>query len=174
MKTSRKIGLVLAVHPTSRGFGWVVFESPILPVDWGLSRRKSKRSARSLARLEQIIDRYKPTVLVFEQFDEYPARRGRRVRELYRQMIALANGRGIDTPIYSRDTIRGCFESAGAITRYDIAVSIADRIEVFRRRLPRERRRWDSEDTRQSLFDAAALALTYFAVNSAKPVRPAS
>jgi hypothetical protein len=83
-------------------------------------------------------------------------------------MIALASSRGIYTPIYSRETIRECFERSGARTRHDIALSIAEQIEVFRRRLPRERKRWDSEDVRQSLFDAAALALTYFAVNALK------
>ena len=89
-------------------------------------------------------------------------------------MIALASDRGIYTPIYSRETIRECFEKSGAVTRRDIALSIAEQIEVFRRRLPRERKRWDSEDVRQSLFDAVALALTYFAVNDRKEGRSCS
>jgi hypothetical protein len=166
MKLRQKHGLVLAVHPTSRGFGWVLFENPIAPVDWGLASIKAKRSVRSLARFEQLLSRYEPKVVVFEQFDEHPARRTNRIQELCRQMIALAGGRGIYTPIYSREIIRECFEKSGATTRHDIAVSIAEQIEVFRHRLPRERRRWDSEDVRQSLFDAVALALTYFALKS--------
>jgi hypothetical protein len=126
---------------------------------------KAKRSERSLARFERLLDRYEPRVVVFEQFNDRPARRANRIRELCRRMIALAGSRGIYTPIYSREDIRACFESSGARTRRDIALSIAEQIEVFRGRLPRERRRWDSEDVRQSLFDAVALVLTYFAVN---------
>lgn len=103
--------------------------------------------------------------MAFEQFDDHPSRRARRIQELCREMIALAGGRGIHTPIYSREVIRECFERSGARTRRDIAVSIADQIAIFRQRLPRKRRRWDSEDVRQSLFDAVALALTYFAVS---------
>ncbi len=171
MNVRHKRGLVLAIHPTSRGFGWVLFESPLTPVDWGLASVKAKRSVRSLARFVRLLDRYEPRVVVFEQFNDHPARRANRIQELCRQMIKLAGRRGIYTPIYSRETIRECFESSGARTRREIALSIAKQIGVFRQRLPRERKRWDSEDVRQSLFDAVALALTYFAVNSRKIVR---
>jgi len=174
MNVRHKQGLVLAIHPTSRGFGWVLFESALVPVDWGLASVKAKRSIRSLARFERLLDRYQPQVVVFEEFDEHPARRANRIQELCRRMIALASGRGLYTPIYSRETIRECFESGGARTRHDIALSIAEQIEVFRSRLPRERKRWDGEDVRQSLFDAVALALTYFAVDGRKAVPPRS
>lgn len=165
MKARHKQGLVLAIHPTSRGFGWVLFENALTPVDWGLATVKTKRSARCIARFEQILDRYAPKVAVFEEFDEHPARRAKRIQGLCRRMIVLANERGLYTPIYSRETIRETFERSGARTRRDIALSVAEQIEVFRRRLPPKRKReGESEDVRQSLFDAVALALTYFAV----------
>jgi len=166
---SHKQGLVLAIHPTSRGFGWALFENPLVPVDWGLASVKKRRSAHSLARFERLLDLYKPQVVVFEQFDEHPARRTNRIQALCRRMIALASSRGMDTPVYSRDTIRESFEATGAKTRRAIALSIAEQIKVIRDRLPRERKRWDSEDVRQSLFDAVALALTYFAIATGPP-----
>jgi hypothetical protein len=169
MKSRPKHGLVLAIHPTSRGFGWVLFENALTPVDWGLATVKVKRSARCLARFKRLLDRYEPKVVVFETFDEHPARRVSRIQELCRRMIALAGERGLYTPIYSRETVRETFERSGARTRRDIALSVADQIEVFRRRLPRKRKRQgESEDVRQSLFDAVALALTYFAVSAPK------
>src|ERR1700739_4663181 len=171
MKSRTGEGLVLAIHPTSRGFGWALFENPMLPVDSGLASVKAKRRARSLARFERLLDRYEAKVVVFEQFEERPARRYERIQALCHQMIRLASERGIRTPIYTRDTVRECFEHSGTKTRHGIALSIADQIEIFRHRLPRERKRWgESEDVRQSLFDAVALALTHFAVTS-KSVR---
>jgi len=167
MNARHKRGLVLAIHPTSRGFGWALFEGPLMPVDWGLASVKAKRSAHSLARFERLLNRYQPKVVVFEQFDEHPSRRAHRIQDLCRRMIRLAGRRDISTPIYSRETVRECFEHCGAKTRHDIALSIAEQIEVFRHRLPRQRKRWDSEDVRQSLFDAVALALTHFAVSGA-------
>jgi hypothetical protein len=173
MTARHKPGLVLAIHPTSRGFGWALFEGPVMPVDWGLATVKAKRSARSLARFDRLLNRYKPKVVVFEQFEERPARRYERIQELCHQMIRLANERGIRTPIYSRDTVRECFEHCGTKTRHGIALSVADQIEIFRHRLPRKRGDWGGEDVRQSLFDAVALALTHFAVTS-KAVNRAS
>jgi len=167
MKSRTREGLVLAIHPTSRGFGWALFENPMLPLDWGLASVKAKRSAYSLARFERLLDRYDPKFVVFEQFEERPARRYERIQDLCRKMIWLASERGIRTPIYSRDTVRECFKHCGTKTRHGIALSIADQIEIFRHRLPRERKRWgESEDARQSLFDAVALALTHFAVTN--------
>ena len=77
MNVRHKQGLVLAIHPTSRGFGWVLFESPLTPVDWGLACVKVKRSDRSMARFEGLLNRYEPKVVVFEQFNERPARRAK-------------------------------------------------------------------------------------------------
>jgi hypothetical protein len=115
------------------------------------------------------LNRYKPVTIVFEQFTEKPAKRANRIQDLCEQMIALAGARDIDTPIYDRDTIRHCFDVSGARTRREVALSIAEQIEVFRHRLPRERKyQGESEDVRQSLFDAVALVLTHFAVTSRK------
>ena len=164
MKSRAKGGLVLAIHPTSRGFGWALFEGPLAPVDWGLASVKARRSIRSLARFERLLNRYAPSTLVFEEFGEGSRRRYERIPDLCRQMIALAGEREIRVHIYPRATVHGTFERSGARTRHEIARSVAEQLGVFRRRLPRERKRWDSEDVRQSLFDAVALALTHFAV----------
>lgn len=166
MTTREPHGLVLAVHPTSRGFGWALFEGPVTPVDWGLATAKMDRSARSLARFERLLERYEPWTVVFEAFEDGASRRYERIQELYRQMIAAAAMRDIRVAVYDRDTVRRCFEHAGKRTRHGIALSIAEQIELFRHRLPRERKRWESEDARQSLFDAVALALTHFAIGA--------
>jgi hypothetical protein len=157
-------GMVLAVHPTTRGFGWVIFESPLSPVDWGIASAKEGRNARLLTRFERILNRYEPAVLVLEEFEGRGTARVERVQHLCRNMIHLAACKGMDTPVYSRAVIRTVFATMGASSRYEIAQAIALRIDAFNHRLPRYRKRWLAQDPRQSLFDAAALALTYFAV----------
>lgn len=164
--SSRLQGLVMAVHPYSRGFGWVLFEGPIAPADWGIVEIKKDRNARCLTRFEQIISRYEPSVLVLEQFDRRPARRGARVKELCTAMTHLAANRGVEHCVYSRAVIRTCFGTVGARTRYEIAKAVALHIHALRRHLPPTRRSWQSEDLRQCLFDAAALAMTHFAVKA--------
>jgi len=159
-------GLVMAVHPYSRGFGWVLFEGPIAPADWGIVDIKKDKNARCLARIEQIVSRYEPSVLVLEQFDRRPARRSVRIKELCAAIVHLCANRGIEHCVYNRGVIRMCFVSIGARTRYEIAKAVALHIHAFRRRLPPTRRSWQSEDSRLSLFDAAALAMTHFAVRA--------
>lgn len=164
--------LVCAIHPTYRGFGWCLFEAPSAPVDWGIASAKPGRTARSIARFERILKRYKPHAVVFEEFERHPARRGEAIKELCRAMIHLAQSRGSHTPIYGRDAVRTCFASMGGTTRYEIAQTIVQHIPEFQRRLPRKRRDWTSEDFRQCLFDAASLAMTHFAVTGHEYVLP--
>src|ERR1700742_5187468 len=99
-------GMVLAVHPTTRGFGWVLFESPLSPVDWGLASAKEGRNAKLLARFERILARHEPAVLVLEAFEEQGAMRTERVQHLCRNLIHLAACKGMETPVYSRAVIR--------------------------------------------------------------------
>lgn len=163
-------GLVLAIHPTSRGFGWVIFESPLVPVDWGIAHAKKDRNERLLRRLERILKRYEPAVLVLEAFETGIAHRADRIQRLCRAMVHLAACRGMDTPIYSRAAVRTVFASVGARTRHEISEVICQVIDTFKHRMPRKRRQWSNEDPRQSIFDAAALALTYFAVTGGRSV----
>ena len=65
--------------------------------------------------------------------------------------------------------MKECFASVGAGTKYEIAKAIATQIPAFAHRLPRLRKIWMSEDPRQSLFDAAALGLTFFARHIRSP-----
>ena len=152
---------VLAAHPTARGIGWTLFESPLSPVDWAVMR--STDNARCLRRLERIIDRYSPEVLVLEAPRERHSGEQNRVERLARAIAQLAANRGIEVCFHSRHVIRAQFANFGAQTRYEIAQAIASHIDAFRHRLPPQRKAWMSIDARLSLFDAAALAITHFA-----------
>lgn len=159
-------GLVLAVHPTARGFGWVLFEAPLSPVDWGMVFATPGRNERLLNRFERLLQRYEPSVLVLEAFESGVACRADRIQRLCRSLIHLAACRGMDTPVYSKAVVRTCFASVGAVTRYEIAEVIRQQIDAFKHKPLRKRRTWDNLDSRQSLFDAAALAMTYFGLLS--------
>ena len=161
--TAQYIGLVLAVHPTTRGFGWVLFENPNTPVAWSIVHARAGRDHHLITRFERLLDRYEPAVLVLEAFENGASRRNARIQQLYRTMMHEATARAIDTPIFDRETVGMAFAKSGATTRGEIARVIAEHIEAFSHRLPPKRKLGNSDDARQSLFDAAALALTYFA-----------
>tara|TARA_R110002124_G_scaffold243235_1_gene408322 strand:+ start:33157 stop:33654 length:498 start_codon:yes stop_codon:yes gene_type:complete len=157
VKPSRVLGL----HPTARGFGWVVFEGVFKPVDWGLVCARGHKNAVCVRRLKQLLDRFEPEVLVLEAFDPDTTRRARRIARLGAAMLRLADARGVESVIYHRAYIGAAFAEVKATTRREIAEAVASHLEPFRHRLPPRRRPWESEDAREALFAAAAVVLTH-------------
>ncbi|MBV8977717.1 MAG: crossover junction endodeoxyribonuclease RuvC [Alphaproteobacteria bacterium] len=154
--------LVLGVHPTSRGFGWALFESPARPLDWGIVEIRSDRNAETLKRVERLLHQYQPQVLALEQFDREPARRAGRIRKLGAQLVSLAQKNGIKPAILARSAIGTAITREPNATRYEIAQAIARDFDALRHRLPPKRKPWESERPNLSLFSAAACALTWF------------
>ncbi len=81
----------------------------------------------------------------------------------------VAEAEFVELHRYSRVAVKECFAPVGASTKYEIAKAVATQIPAFAHRIPRFRKPWMSEDPRQSLFDAAALGLTFFAQHIQSP-----
>lgn len=156
--------LVLSVYPTSRGYAFVLFEGPQSPHDWGVKEiRKKSKNEQTLKSIHALIERYRPDYLIIEDHTEHGSRRSSRIRRLYRMLMHLAETEQVELFRYSRRAVRTCFEPVGARTKYEIAQAIARQIPAFAHRLPPLRKIWMSEDPRQSLFDAAALGIAFYA-----------
>jgi hypothetical protein len=155
--------LVLAIYPTTRGFGFVLMTSPLSPVDWGTKEvRGGNKNAQCLAKVAALINAHQPDVIVLEDATAPGSRRALRIRRLSRAISSLAEDQAIDVHNYSRGAMHECFDRFGARTRYEIAMAIAKRIAAFERFLPPPRKLWMSEDVRMSIFNAAALAIVVF------------
>jgi Holliday junction resolvasome RuvABC endonuclease subunit len=157
--------LVLAVQLCYRGFAFVLFEGPEAPFDWGLKeiRPRREKNIRTLIEVKRLIDRFRPEVLVIEETAGQQPPRGARIRRLSRMLAQLAVAEYVELHRCSRAEVKACFASVGATTKHEIAKAIATQIPAFAHRIPRLRRQWSSEDARQAIFDAVALAITYFA-----------
>jgi Holliday junction resolvasome RuvABC endonuclease subunit len=156
--------VVLGVHPTSRGFGFVVMTSPLSPLDWGFRGTLGKqKNAVCLDKIAALLEAHQPDVLAIEDSTAPGARRAARIKRLYRSISTLATDQAVDVQCYQRKAIKECFGDVGATTRYEIAVAIAKRVAAFERLLPPPRKIWMAESPNVSVFSAAALAITYFA-----------
>lgn len=160
-----KHSLVLALHATSRGFGYVVFEGPSAPFDWGLVGAKGDKNAHCLRKLEVMLDRYMPDTLLLEEATSVANRSGR-IAKLYAATASLAASRGVEVVIYTLGQIKMCFASVGASNRQEIAEAVGRHIEAFRHRLPKPRKPWQAQDRRMAMFCAAALVLTYYQIGT--------
>jgi hypothetical protein len=159
MKAERD-DLVLAFYPHARGFSYVVFEGSLSLVDWGMSDVPAKRKTPvCLGRLSFLLDQYGPDGVVIRQVPQG------RLAKLSEAITELVESRRIVIAAVSRDRIREAFGHLGSPTRYAIVQAIAKRIPVLAPYVPPVRKIWYGEDRRMGLFDAAAMALTFFESN---------
>ncbi len=165
---------VLAVNPTTRGFGFVVLEGSDQLVDWGVAHVRTDKEARTLARVSELLERYRPDVLVLEDSGVPGTRRRERVRKLLRELTALAPRRGVRVRRIARREVRRAFSAENAVTKSEIAAAIAKRFPELAPRLPPRRKAWMSEDERMAIFDAAAFALTFLDVTARRGDRKRS
>lgn len=157
--------MVLALYPFSRGFSFVLFEGPYSPIEWGVKDIRGKeRNALTFEACKQLLGRLQPDILVLQDCHrEKPAYRSERIRRLHWLIAGHAQSEAIELHAYTRKDVRACFASAGAATRYEIAQVLASQLRAFKLRLPPKHTKiWKSEDPRMSLFDAAALAWTFY------------
>ena len=93
---------VLAIDPSTRGFGFAVLEGPNRLIDWGVKETKTDKKRRTLQLIEDLIDRYLPNVIVVEDYAGKGSRRCRRVQGLISDISKLAVQRKIKVRAFSR------------------------------------------------------------------------
>jgi hypothetical protein len=160
MKGKRR-DLVMAFYPNALGFAYVIFEgSPYSPVDWGVCEVlwREDRGAFCVRRVSALIDRYRLDTVVLRCAGDG----GAAYAVLVEAVEALAASKGVGTVKVTRTDIRQAFAHLRSPTRYAIAETIAQRIPIFAPLFPPVRKIWNGENRRMGLFDAAALAMTYF------------
>lgn len=163
MKQAGRQGLTLSIYLNTRGFAFVVFEGHLSPFDWGIREIRGARKYKGcLLRITQIVDRYAPDVIVVQDTSEHGTQRARWITALNASINVLAKDRAIPAFAYSRDQVRGVFESRECPNKHSLAELIAKHIPAFERYVPPPRKPWMSEDRRMGLFDAAALGLVFF------------
>jgi hypothetical protein len=164
---TKPLGLTFAIHATDRGFGYVAFEGPFTPYDWGIVFARGDKNAVCLRKIEMMLDRFAPETLLLEAYGRGTSLRSERIARLYRSIISLAAHRSVNVVVYSRADIKAAFKTVGASTRQEIACAVARHVDAFRHRLPRPRKPWESEDRRMALFSAGALVLAHFRLGAA-------
>lgn len=152
---------VLSIDLCNRGVGFVVLEVPDRLVDWGIKRAANTQDSKAVAAFRDLLQVYRPGLLVMEDCMARNSRRGSRANRLIFQFAALARDRQIPVRTYSVAQVKQTFATMGAFTKQQIAAAVALELPVLTRFLPPLRKPWMSEDPRLSIFDAAAFALTH-------------
>ncbi len=167
MKVTHDNGVILAIAPTSHGFGYVVFETPDLIMDWGVKDVRKNKLRDSLLKARVLMHMLQPSVLVVEDVHHASSRRSKRVTVLIDKLTELANERGVKVIRCSRTDKLKVFARMGARSKDEIAATVAKIVPELAPRLPPRRRIWESEHHSMAIFEAAALAIAHFANSKA-------
>ena len=151
---------ILAIAPSTRGFGYAVLEGHRILVDWGVKSIKGDKNAGSIVKVEEMIAHYEPQVMVLEDTATKGSRRSARIQALTKRLIAVAGNHNIKVALFSQKQVRRVFFADDRGTKHALAEIIAKQFpEELGFRLPPKRRPWMSQDSRMDIFDAVALAL---------------
>ena len=152
---------ILSIAPSFKGVGFAVLEGRDTLIDWGVKAAvgKGNKNAKSLAKVEKLITRYRPDMLVLEDVLAEGSQRYPRIRRLLPQVIKLAQAYKVKSRLFSRQQVMKSLIPDG--TRHALAVIIARRFpEQLGSKLPPKRKVSMNEHPRMSVFDAVALAET--------------
>jgi len=157
----------MGVDVRPRGFGFIVLEG-ITVLDCGsrMCRRSEARACLS-HRFERLLESYRPSAIIMKT---QPPRRASVVGSHSRIAASLrrvAKHAGIEVVDINTRAFRSYFAAHNAGTKYEIASAVAHFLPELAWKLPPQRKPWQSEHYRMSIFDAAAVALVH--LNQGKP-----
>jgi hypothetical protein len=155
--------VVLAVYPNVSGLGYAVFEAQLSPIDWGIKTARKCKHVTLMRHAAWLMRQFSPAAILL------PARTAvmegsRRLQDIAVEIEQLAENCGTAVHWYSRADIKSCFSHFGAESKDAIVGVIATLLPEFQQHVPPMRKIWMSEDYRMGIFDAVALAMTYYRV----------
>src|SRR5581483_8767253 len=86
---------VLAISPSSRGFGYAVLEGDRFLVDWGVRNVGREKNSQTLQKTDELISRYDPHVLALQDHSAPDSKRRHRIRDLGKKLEKLALNRNV-------------------------------------------------------------------------------
>jgi hypothetical protein len=161
-QTTSKHFRILAVALSAKGFGFVVMEGQKTIIECGGRVADGDKNAQSLAKLEKLLDFYRPGVLVLQDVEAKVSRRAPRIKTLNRQIKRLAEKQKIEVKLISGKQLRSLLLGNPKGTKHEVAEMIAMQFpDELASRLPPKRKPWESEDSRMDIFDAMELAVVF-------------
>jgi RNase H-fold protein (predicted Holliday junction resolvase) len=149
---------VLAIDPSTRGLGFAVLEGPHRLLDWGVKQAPDNKNAECVRIVKDLIEQYRPHVLVLENVEGSDSRRRPRVRELLQAIRETARQQGVKVMEETPERVRTAFTPK----KDTIAAALAGRFPELAARLPKPRTLTMPEHSAMPVFDATAFAMTFF------------
>jgi hypothetical protein len=161
-QTTSKHFRILTVALSAKGFGFVVMEGQKTIIECGGRVADGDKNIQSLAKLEKLLNFYRPGVLVLQDVEAKGSRRAPRIKTLNRQIEKMADKHKIEVKLISGKQLRSLLLGNQKGTKQEMAEVLATQFpDELASRLPTKRKPWESEDSRMDIFDAMALAVVF-------------
>ncbi|MEM1141419.1 MAG: hypothetical protein AAGI88_02445 [Pseudomonadota bacterium] len=165
MESKEDHATVLAVTVDKHGIGYAIFEDPDTPIDWGTKQPRLNRRSLTERSVEALISFYEPDVLVLQQVEQIKSRK--RANELIATLASLGNLKGIAVVHYDWEEVEDTFDILGGVRKkFAIAKKISEWRPELKARQPKYRQPWDTKAFAMGMFEAFALAITYYHKNT--------
>lgn len=159
--TKEKIEITLSIYPNSYGFGYSVVEGTAELIDYGVVKISPIANNKCLKRFEGFLDFYEPTVVVLRDYPKNASLRSKRIGQLIKKMIEKTQKKKLNVFGYTRENIKNVFEQFKSSTKHEICKTLVSWYPELKKRMPKERKVWESEPYAMSYFDALALFITH-------------
>lgn len=147
---------ILSLYPRTSGFAYAVLEGKHRLADFGQVSLGTGAEMEFCDRVEELLDRFKPNLVVLE--DQAAGRRAERARSRVEAALRVVELRDVRTVLLSPGEVRMALGLSVRASKHEVAAEIATR---FRKELTRSiptKRIWQI-DPRIYVFEAVALAL---------------
>jgi hypothetical protein len=165
-----KINRVLAITPTSRGFGYALIEGvDDVLIDWGVHQvRQADMTEHSLPMVAGLLRKFAPSVVVVEDTLHERCRRRGKGRALIEAIVGYAESMDVAVGRVSNTSVREHYTDLGTRNKDEIARLIVTRFPELRSVLPPPRGMWRPKDERMTIFDSMAFAIVFAASEEAE------
>ncbi len=160
--TPRGKGPLLAIFPTSIGFGYSLHKDADTFIDWGIKWATGDKNKVCLRKFITLVNLYRPSTLILEDIPKDKAEQRPRTAELINAVAQIAATQNIIIRRYSRAQIRTAFEAQSAQSKQQIAEAIGASIPELKPFVPPMRKLWEPDQSAMSFFSAVSLALTHY------------
>jgi hypothetical protein len=152
----------LSLEIRSSLFGFAVFESGTI-VDWGIRGFAPSRTGRSVAvkRFVVLVRLYMPSVIIARQTRQARHESSKSSGLVLKAFTKEAERRASAFITLRRSEVREFFSRHGMKNKQARAVFIAEHFSQLRPKVPRTRKKWESERQIFTVFDAVASEMAF-------------
>jgi RNase H-fold protein (predicted Holliday junction resolvase) len=152
---------ILALDVRARRIGYAAFEVPARLIDFGVTRFRS--TSMAMLRLGRLIQTVRPATLIVRKIPLNSTRNVPGTRAILRLTWLVARRFSMHVSVIRKKQVGQYFSTRGAKTKYQVALSLVGMFPELEWKLPPPRKFWKGEHRNMSIFDAAALGITYLA-----------